>query len=223
MDKILSQKLAEERKKILDFSARNKLLNYKHTSKGVRQNFLRIVNEIPEFIIRKLDTYSKLELIAKPKEIEFELEVILESNADKDKDELFDDKIQVIEENPKFELSCNNLRNQNRIYNQEKGINILNIVIGFLELYELKGITGKEEKRLSPLAIYPVGIEKRKTSDGYKYFLETAGEDMNYNVTLWQKLEKEYGIKMPKLEFDEEGKANIKKLFKNGISRNGHL
>ena len=62
---------------------------------------------------------------------------------------------------------------------------------------------------------------------------------MNYNVTLWQKLEKEYGIKMPKLEFDEEGKANIKKLFQdvntiinkknksitgeNGISRNGHL
>ncbi len=215
MDQILSQKLAEERKKILDFSARNKLLNYKHTSKGVRQNYLRIVNEIPEYIIRKLDTYSKLELIAKPKEIEFELEVILESNADKDKDELFDDKIQVIEENPKFELSCNNLRNQNRIYNQEKGINILNIVIGFLEWYELKGITGTEEKRLSPLAIYPVGIEKRKTSDGYKYFLETAGEDMNYNVTLWQKLEKEYGIKMPKLEFDEEGKANIKKLFQD--------
>ena len=86
MEKILSQKLAEERKKILDFSARNKLLNYKHTSKGVRQNFLRIVNEIPEFIIRKLDTYSKLELIAKPKEVEFELEVILESNADKEKE-----------------------------------------------------------------------------------------------------------------------------------------
>ena len=57
-DASLEYKLEEQRKRLLDLGGRSKLINYKHStssSRSTKQSFLRIVDEIPELIIEKLD------------------------------------------------------------------------------------------------------------------------------------------------------------------------
>ena len=216
MNRELQEKSEFKRKRLLDFTGRNKLLNYKHGSKNSRsgkQNYLRIVNEIPEIIINKLESNSILELISKPKDKDYDINLVLESQVEELVDAYTDNKIQVIEEEPVFSLSCEKLRAENRLSNQEKGINILNIAIGFLEWNEAKGITGQDQKRLSPILLYPVRISREKTSSGYVFYLESSGEDIQPNITLWQKLKEEYGIKLPELVESSDGKPNVKKIF----------
>ena len=51
-------KLEAQRKLLLDLGGRNKLINFKHsgpTSRSEKQNYLRIVDEVPELIVEKLD------------------------------------------------------------------------------------------------------------------------------------------------------------------------
>ena len=127
--------LEEQRKRLLDLGGRSKLINYKHTttsSRSKKQSFLRIVDEIPELIIEKLDKEGSFQLVAKPEDAEYEVDLELLEEAGKLSKQHSDDKIQVIEEEPVFSLSCEKLRTENRLSLQEKGINTLNIAIGFL-------------------------------------------------------------------------------------------
>ena len=74
----LRAKLEEQRKLLLDLGARSKLINFKHKStsaKSKKQNFLRIVDEIPELIIEKLNKEGRFQLIAKPAEDEYQVDL----------------------------------------------------------------------------------------------------------------------------------------------------
>ena len=62
LDSSLKAKLEEQRKRLLDLGGRSKLINYKHSttnSRSRKQSFLRIVDEIPELIIEKLNKEGK--------------------------------------------------------------------------------------------------------------------------------------------------------------------
>ena len=145
----LRAKLEEQRKLLLDLGARSKLINFKHKStsaKSKKQNFLRIVDEIPELIIEKLNKEGRFQLVAKPAEDEYQVDLKLLHEAGQLSKQHSDNKIQVVEEEPVFSLSCEKLRSENRLSLQEKGINTLNIAIGFLKWYESKGVRGKEER-----------------------------------------------------------------------------
>ena len=220
MSRQLKAKLEEQRKRLLDLTSRNKLLNYKHAGanpRSKRQSYLRIVDEIPEFIIERLESEKNFELIAKPKDKEYEVDLKLISEVETLSKEQKDNKIQVLEELDIFKPSCEKLRNDNRLSNQERGINVLQIAIGFLSWFESKGIT-KEEERLSPLLLFPVEITRSRSATGYKYYLESTGEDLKINTTLWRKLKEVEGLSLPDLELDEEGAPKIKKLFQSIIT-----
>ena len=85
MSRQLKAKLEEQRKRLLDLTSRNKLLNYKHAgpnARSKRQSYLRIVDEIPEFIIERLESEKNFELIAKPKDKEYEVDLKLISEVE---------------------------------------------------------------------------------------------------------------------------------------------
>ena len=132
------------------------MINYKHSttnSRSRKQSFLRIVDEIPELIIEKLNKEGSFQLVAKPEDAEYEVDLKLLTEAGKLSKQHSDNKIQVIEEEPTFSLSCEKLRTENRLSLQEKGINTLNIAIGFLHWFESKGTRTKEERYLSLIHI----------------------------------------------------------------------
>ena len=98
MSRQLKAKLEEQRKRLLDLTSRNKLLNYKHAGanpRSKRQSYLRIVDEIPEFIIERLESEKNFELIAKPKDKEYEVDLKLISEVETLSKEQKDNKIQV--------------------------------------------------------------------------------------------------------------------------------
>ena len=98
MSRQLKAKLKEQRKRLLDLTGRNKLLNYKHAapnSRSKRQSFLRIVDEIPEFIIERLESEKSFQLILKPKEREYEVDLKLLSQVEALSKAHKDNKIQV--------------------------------------------------------------------------------------------------------------------------------
>lgn len=104
-DSSLHDKLEEQRKRLLDLGGRSKLINYKHSttsSRSKKQSFLRIVDEIPELIIEKLDKEGSFQLVAKPEDAEYEVDLKLLAEAGKLLKQHSDNKIQVLEEEPVF-------------------------------------------------------------------------------------------------------------------------
>ena len=211
----LREKLEEQRKRLLDLGGRSKLINYKHSTTSTRskkQSFLRIVDEIPELIIEKLDKEGSFQLVAKPEDDEYEVDLKLLAEAGKLSTQHSDNKIQVIEEEPVFSLSCEKLRTENRLSLQEKGINTLNIAIGFLHWYESKGIRSKEE-RYSPLLLLPVQISRSKSRTGYQYSIDGSEDDIALNTSLWLKLKTEEGLELPEFELDDDGQPMLSDFF----------
>ncbi|EHA60517.1 DUF4011 domain-containing protein [Synechococcus sp. WH 8016] len=211
----LLAKLEAQRKLLLDLGGRNKLINFKHsgpTSRSKKQNYLRIADEVPEIILKKLDQQSRLQLIAKPPENAYEVDLTLLTDISTLSSQHSDDFIQVIEEEPVFSLSCEKLRSENRLSLQERGINTLNIAIGFLHWYESRGSIGTEE-RFSPLVLLPVQISREKSTNGYIYFVDGGEDDPSINISLWRKLSEDEGLQLPALSVDEEGQPQLSEFF----------
>ena len=104
-EKRLTGLLEAQRNLLLDLGGRNKLINFAHSpsrKNSQRQGFLRIVDEIPELIIQKLNNSGKFELIANTKTENYQIDLSLLRDVDKVEPNHEDQKIQVIEEEPTF-------------------------------------------------------------------------------------------------------------------------
>lgn len=87
---------------------------------------------------------------------------------------------------------------------EESGANMLYLVFGYLEW---RDVQGSDRELLAPLLILPVALKRTGVDQktGYfKYSLEYTGEDLTDNITLREKLRKEFSLELPRLE-DEEG------------------
>ena len=213
----LLEKLEAQRKLLLDLGARNKLINFKHSgpnSRSKKQNYLRIVDEVPELILEKLSQESRFQLVAKPEQAKYEVDLKLLADLPALGSQHSDELIQVIEEEPIFTLSCEKIRSENILGLQEKGINILNIAIGFIHWHEKKGTRATEE-RYSPLLLLPVQISREKSPNGYLYFVNGGDDDVSINVSLWRKLSEDEGITLPELPLDEDGQPILTEFFQS--------
>jgi len=76
----------------------------------------------------------------------------------------------------------------------ETGNNILFLSLGFLEWYDQ--VDGGR-KRLAPLYMIPVSIEKKTVKGVSIYKLKYTGEDIIPNLTLREKLELDFGLTLP--------------------------
>ena len=213
----LLAKLEAQRKLLLDLGARNKLINFKHSepnSRSKKQNYLRIVDEVPELILEKLSQESRFQLVAKPEQAKYSVDLNLLADLPTLGSQHSDELIQVIEEEPIFTLSCEKMRSENILGLQEKGINILNIAIGFIHWHEKKGTRAIEE-RYSPLLLLPVQISREKSPNGYLYFVNGGDDDVSINVSLWRKLSEDEGLTLPELPLDEDGQPLLTEFFQN--------
>jgi very-short-patch-repair endonuclease len=213
----LLAKLEAQRKLLLDLGARNKLINFKHSGPNTRskkQNYLRIVDEVPELILEKLRQESRFQLVAKPEKATYSFDLKLLADLPALGSQHSDELIQVIEEEPIFTLSCEKMRSENILGLQEKGINILNIAIGFVHWHEKKGTRAIEE-RYSPLLLLPVQISRERSPNGYLYFVNGGDDDVSINVSLWRKLREDEGLTLPELPLDEDGQPLLTEFFKN--------
>jgi len=81
-----------------------------------------------------------------------------------------------------------------RTAQEEMGINVLFLAMGFLRWYE---DDKSETERWAPLLLVPVSLERQSAADRFK--LKSLPEDIAENLSLATKLDAEFGLKLPPL------------------------
>ena len=77
-------------------------------------------------------------------------------------------------------------------------MNTLCVAFGYLEWYESDT---SEKVMYAPLLLQPVDIDRKLVNSNYQYRIASLGEEIDINVTLSERLTRDFGLKLP--EFDE--------------------
>lgn len=98
---------------------------------------------------------------------------------------------------------------------QETGLNTLYLSFGMLEWYE----SNQSDKRfLAPLLLYPVTLERQLRFGRYEYTLKSCGEEVEENLSLRERLQKDFGIVLPTFNItingEEKPRANLEHYFR---------
>ena len=227
MSSELKEKLGKLRERLLDLSRRNPLIQFSHRPNSRnpnKQRFIRIVNEVPENLIEKLQKSRRYRLLPRPEKESYDFNLKYESSKTSALVKKDSKYIQVFEEEPKFSLSCNLIRSDYNTYLQDKGINVLYVAIGFLQYTSYRGPINKKSKTgeketktpneiYAPLILYPVKLTREKTGSGFNYFLESEENEIVENQSLISKLNKEEGVNLPALKYRDD-KPLIEEYFK---------
>jgi len=105
-----------------------------------------------------------------------------------------------------------------RLSVEESGVSTLFVAIGFLSWYESEGA---EVQRLAPLMLFPAELTRKTARDPFE--LRLIDEEPRANVTLLEKLRKDFGIEIPELADelpqDDAGVdvAGVLQLFRKAV------
>lgn len=230
--------LSESRKKLLDLTLRNSLLNYNLKKK----NRIIIVDELPNVLYQHLlagknmimqpvpypnideeensedidetsgfvnaKTYAKNIGI----NIDEEAPLILDnSNLDT---KHTDDAIQTLHYPDTLEGLLRKRRSEANSAIQETGSNLLYLAIGFLKW---KQDINSDKELYAPLLLIPVQIERGnsdKETGVYNYKIEYNGEDLFSNISLQYKIKNQFGIEIPTFSEELAPEEYFKKINK---------
>ncbi len=219
------------RRRLLDLTSRNGLLNYKHP----KAKCVRLIDELPNQIYDVLSKEETFTFIPVPEPTEDEL---IEAGLLKYEDEKKERKIQeyptaeqwakrlgfitsyelpnVYDEEtkhqdtnlqtlfyaPELESRLRNIRNIAEGSIEETGVNVLYLNIGFLEWYESPI---SDTARLAPLFTLPVQLERGnldKKSGVYRYTIKLKDDSLISNITLREMLANDFNLALPPIEDD---------------------
>ena len=92
------------------------------------------------------------------------------------------------------------IRDTARTVAEETGVSTLHLALGFLEWFESDA---SDRPITSPLVLMRVDIERQIVRSRYQYALCSAGDDAEVNLTLSERLDRDFRIKLPGLIEDE--------------------
>lgn len=193
-------KLEASRKELLDLGLRNPLINYKRPkSKG-----LQIVDEKSDHIYDILVNQQKtMSFSGKPdKESGSPVLEFIEPTPDVLQQGYTDTKLQVNENETILQQKLLSIYYAARTSIEEQGINILYITLGMLEWFEADS---SEEKRLAPLLLIPVIIDRSNARERFR--VKYSGEEIGHNLSFQAKLKAEFGIVLPDIPLQDELKV----------------
>lgn len=222
------------RLRLLDLTARNRLLNFKPSS----TKSLQIVEAVPNAVYDRLLDGKSCTIIPVPDPLPIEYLLrdgrrvkpeIREFAKQRGIDINYElpqwrenvpatgsegNRLRAIFYPEDLERQCRRITREAQSAIQETGNNMLYLVFGFLEFYE----SDDADRPLnSPLLAVPV-ILKRGSVDPqtslYRYDLSYTGEEITGNLSLREKLKQEFGIQLPELGEEERPEAYIEKIKK---------
>lgn len=204
------------RTRLLDLTNRNKLLNYRHTT----ASSLRVVDVSLDAVFRRLLDNEKLAFLPVP-----------EPDAEGDKAPPAKDHAEVLGWNIAFDLDANDRVGQSlpvlhyheqldtisrkiasaaKTAIEESGANMLYLVFGFLEWYESDD---SKQPHLAPLIVLPVAIERAGGKGrAIETVLEYSGEDVETNLSLVEKMRRDFGIEIPLLDDNDTPESYFEKF-----------
>ena len=197
-DNMIDKKYNEWQRHLLDFSQKNKLVKFPDSDNGnIRLDFIK-----PGFdeLVNLLIQSDKKLTFQKPVDESYDARMYSLLN-------LFDELSSTIEVNigdiktkrsfPDTKKSLKNMRSKSKLVLEEKGANILYVVVGLVEWKDKDTLT-------SPLIMIPVSLEESKGKSAVKdYSLKKTGEEIVVNQTLQQLFYRTYKISLPDLDLQK--------------------
>lgn len=221
------------RTRLLDLTNRNKLLNFRHSN----ASSLRVVDVPIDSVFTRLRDNDKLGFLPVPepeltpgsdRPTAKEYASKLGWNTSFDLDDT-DDKgglLPVLHYQEQLDTVSRKITTAARTAIEESGTNMLYLVFGFLEWYESDD---SKQPHLAPLVIVPVTIERSGgRGRSVETVLEYSGEDIETNLSLLEKMRRDFGLEIPLLEDDEAPEAYFKRFaeilnLKRGWSIRRHI
>lgn len=225
-DLTISEVLKRIRKRLLDLTSRNRLLNFRW-SKG---RVLRIIETVPDDLYLKLLDDKKLTFSYIPdpsrEEYEREGETVQKPDVKRYAESLGINtsyelpststqeyaSIQTLHYPEDLERILRKIHQTARTAIEESGTNMLYLVFGFLEWYESNDA---ETPFYAPLLSMPVSLERGRVDHEtgyYRYSVSYSGEDISDNITLREKLRNDFSIELPEFEEDDTPERYFIKL-----------
>lgn len=196
--------LATARQNLLDLSNRNRLLNCRLDSDRV----IRVFDELPDQVYGMLVKDSKsMKFLPVPESerngVQLELdesEVELAQPDDEENDNgpakrHIDSYLQTKLTSTRLQTRLLRMHTEAQTAIEEQGINILYLALSFLKWYESDT---SDIPRYAPLMLVPAKLERRSATS--KFHITWSEEDIETNESLAVKLQKEFGIQLPRLE-----------------------
>lgn len=182
----IRRELENARKKLLDLTMRNRLLNHRLS----RTTSL-------EFINNDLDTLYDT-LINDERPIRFQ--TVDEGGPEEEYRSRNGVTLRIRIEDQTLRTRIRSIRRKAQTFIEEQGYNVLFLALGTLEWYERAG----SEARSAPLILIPVEVKRTPVQEIYT--VVWSGEDASENISLAAKLQEQH-IEVPNFEFDN---GNVK-------------
>jgi hypothetical protein len=214
--------LERMRKRLLDLTLRNRLLNFRYTKKSS----LRVVDELPDKLFARL--VDGKEMLFRPVPIPRKTwsddnrqgSTRSERPAVKDYAEKLglatsfdlpldngaqaaahhtDKEIRTLHYPEELEGILRSLNASARLAIEESGTNMLFLVFGYLEWFESPDST---DAHLAPLILLPVTLTREDADPQtrtFSYAIRYSGEEIVGNVSLQEKLRQDFGLALPTL------------------------
>ncbi len=228
--------LKKLRLKLLDLTGRNRLINFKHT-KGKSLQFVegnlhsvfqKLVNGtataqvnivgLPEPL--KSDVLERDGRMLRPQELDWARSHDISTSYDiaQTLASKRDAGLRAFMYNDDLAKHCRKIAGSATLAIEETGANMLYLVLGFLDFPDQK-----DSSRIfsAPLICVPVSLHKREVSGEQAFALQFTGEDISENLSLREKLARDFAIILPELD-DEEIDLNsyfdsIAQVIKNKL------
>ena len=203
----LGMVLDQARRQLLDLTSRNRLVN---TPRGTSRSSVDVIDELSVEVFRRLVTKKrKMRFVPIVEEAGQEK---LGSIEDHNASDLFaqlddeetgdaalaarhtDDKLQTPYTLDQLQRKLLKLSYDARTYEEERGVNILFLALGFLKWYE---DDNSDLARYAPLILVPVSLER--SSAAAKFTIRYTEDDLATNLSLKARLAQDFALKLPDL------------------------
>lgn len=197
------------RTRLLDLTNRNKLLNFRHSP----ASSLRIVSAPIDAVFQRLSDDERLVFAPvpeppatnefdPPEAQDYAEQLGWNTSFDLEDFEWDDERamplLRVLHYPERLDTLSRKIAGAARTAIEESGTNMLYLVFGFLEWYESED---SKQPHIAPLVTMPVVIERSGTKGkAVEAFLEYSGEDINTNLSLVEKMRRDFGVEIPTLE-----------------------
>ncbi len=196
LDSDVRRTLAKARRELLDLTTRNRLLN---TSRSrARSSRLEIIDELSSEVFRRLVTDAKgMSFLPRPDsdEIASSDQLLLpqpEEDSERGAARHIDDKLQTALDSEQLQKRLLKLYYDARTFEEEQGVNILYLALGFLKWYE---DANSDKERYAPLLLIPVSLTR--TNAVTRFRLRYTGDDITTNLSLQARIQADFGLDLP--------------------------
>ena len=204
VDEKIKKKLDVARAELLDLGRRNPLISYKtRKARGVE-----VVDELSRHIYQILVDDNKTMSFLPTTDPEDDQLIFEDDEEEKDPARHTDTKLQTSHNTADLKKRLIATHRLARTSIEEQGVNILYLALGVLEWYESES---SDIVSHAPLILIPVSLDR--SSVRARFRARYTGEDISTNLSLQEKLHKDFGVQLP--DFVGNSEQSVCDYFQN--------